>query len=322
MRLLALSADDVRAAVDMSAAIDAVADAYTELSAGRAQSPVRLGLEADGGVALFMPAFLSRSGAMGAKIVSVFQGNAERGLPSINGIVLLLDPETGVPRAIMDGTYLTALRTGAGSGAATRALAREDARVLTVFGAGAQARTQIAAVRAVRDIREVRVVSRTRTSAQRLADELEGVEASAVDDPTEAVRGADVICAATTSTTPVFPGTAVEPGTHVNGVGSFKPTMQEVDAQLLSGALVVVDARDAALEEAGDLIIPIREGVFGADHVAAELGEILAGRAPGRTSPDQVTYFKSVGNAVQDVAVGLLAVREAEARGLGATIEL
>src|SRR5690606_22399733 len=193
---------------------------------------------------------------------------------------------------------------------------------LTVFGAGGQARTQIAAVRAVRDIREVRVVSRTRTSARRLAAELEGVEAVAVDDPIEAVRGADVICAATTSTTPVFPGTAVEPGTHVNGVGSFKPTMQEVDARLLSGALVVVDARDAALEEAGDLIVPIREGVFGTDHIAAELGEILAGRAPGRTSAEQVTYFRAVGNAVQDVAVGLLAVREAEARGLGTTIEL
>lgn len=322
MKLKVLSRADVTAAVDMPAAIDAVAGAYRELSSGRAQSPVRLGLDAPGGVALFMPAYLMDSGAMGAKIVSMFPGNPERGLASIHGIVLLVDPETGVPVAIMDGTYLTALRTGAGSGVATRALARDDARVLTVFGAGGQARTQIEAVRAVRSIEEVRIVSRGGRSAAALAEELEGVRAHALTDAAEAVRGADVICAATTSSEPVFPGSAVSPGVHVNGVGSFKPTMQEVDADLLLRALIVVDARDAALEEAGDLVIPIRDGVFDEDHIAADIGEILSGKAEGRTSPEQITYFKSVGNAVQDMAVGLLALREAEARGLGQDIEI
>jgi len=322
MKLRVLSRADVQAAVGMAAAIDAVAGAYEELSAGRAQSPVRLGLEAPGGVALFMPAYLMDSGAMGAKIVSMFQGNPARGLASIHGVVLLVDPETGVPTAIMDGTYLTALRTGAGSGVATRVLARDDARVLTVFGAGAQARTQIEAVRAVRPIEEVRIVSRGGRSAEALAQELEGVEAHALTDPSEAVRGADVICAATTSSTPVFPGRAVDPGVHVNGVGSFKPGMQEVDAELLLRARVVVDARDAALEEAGDLVIPIRDGVFGENHIAAEIGEILAGTAPGRSSPTEITYFKSVGNAVQDMAVAQLALREAQSRALGQEIEL
>lgn len=322
MDLILLSAEEVRAAVSMPAAIDAVAAAYRELSGGRAQSPVRLGLEAPKGVSLFMPAFLADSGALGAKVVSVFAGNPGLGLPVINGIVLLLDPETGMPIAIMDGTYLTALRTGAGSGVATRALAREDARVLAIFGSGGQSRTQIAAVRAVRDIREVRIVSLDREAADTLAGELEGVEARVVEDPAEAVRGAHVICTVTTSTKPVFPGTAVEPGTHINGIGSFKPNMQEIDADVLKRARVVVDARDAVLEEAGDLIVPIREGVFGADHIAAEIGEILDGRAEGRTSPDEITYFKSVGNAVQDVAVGLLAVREAQARGLGTRVRL
>jgi len=222
----------------------------------------------------------------------------------------------------MDGTYLTALRTGAGSGVATRALAREDAKVLTVFGAGGQARSQIEAVRAVRDIREVRIVSRSGASAQALAAELEGVEARALSDAADAVHGADVICAATTSATPVFPDEAVSAGVHVNGVGSFKAEMQEIDPAFLLRARVVVDARDAALEEAGDLIIPIREGLFGEDHIAADIGEVLDGRAEGRTSAAQMTYFKSVGNAVQDVAVGLLAVREAERLGLGQTIEL
>lgn len=322
MKLTVLSQEDVRRSIDMPAAIEACVGAYKELSAGRALSPVRHALHTPGGTSLFMPAYLMDTRALGAKIVSAFQENPKRGLPSINGVVLLLDPDTGVPMALMDGTYLTALRTGAGAGVATRELAREDAHVLTVFGAGAQARTQIEAVRAVRDISEVRVVSRGGDSARALAAELEGVDAKAYSDPSEAVRGADIVCAATTSATPVFPDAAAEPGVHVNGVGSFKPDMQEIDEALLLRARVIVDARDAALEETGDLIIPIEKGVFGEEHIAADIGEILAGEAEGRTSRDQITYFKSVGNAVQDMAVALATVREAQARGLGQTIEL
>lgn len=322
MQLRVLSAADVRACVDMAGAIDAVAGAFEELSGGRAQSPVRLALNAPGGVALFMPAYLERSGAMGAKVVSVFRDNAGRGLPAIHGLVLVLDGETGVPQAIMDGTYLTALRTGASSGVATRVLARQDATVLAMFGSGGQSRTQIQAVRTVRDIREVRIVSADAASARALADELEGVDASVVSDPAQAVRGAHVICTATTSRSPVFPGAVVEPGTHVNGIGSYTPEMQEIDAELVRRARVVVDARDAALEEAGDLIIPIREGVVGEDHIRAELGEILAGAAPGRTTDDEITFFKSVGNAVQDVAVATLVLESAATRGLGRTVEL
>ena len=322
MELRVLSAADVRACVDMPTAIDIVAEAFRELSAGRAQSPVRLSLNAPGGVALFMPAYLQGPGAMGAKVVSVFRGNAERGLPAIHGLVLVLDGETGVPRSVMDGTYLTALRTGASSGVATRLLARKDARVLAMFGSGGQSRTQIEAVRAVRDIREVRIVSADAGSARALAASLEGVEARVMEDPAEAVRGADVVCTATTSRTPVFPAEAVGPGTHVNGIGSYTPEMQEVAPELVARARVVVDARAAALEEAGDLIVPLREGRFGEDHIAAELGEIVAGEAPGRLDDDEVTFFKSVGNAVQDVAVAARVLAAAEARGLGRTVPL
>ena len=322
MEILILTAAEVRAAVPMSDAINAVAGAFRELSAGRAQSPVRLSLNAPGGTALFMPAYLEDSGAMGAKVVSVFQGNAARGLPSIHGLVLTVDHETGVPLAVMDGTYLTALRTGAASGVATRLLARDDARVLTVFGAGAQARTQIRAVRAVRDIVEVRVVDADPEAARILVEELDEVEARLLADPATAVRGADVICTATTSRTPVFPGAEVAPGTHVNGIGSYTPEMQEVDSEFVRRARVYVDARDAALEEAGDLIIPLSRGEIDAGHIVAELGEVVAGRAAGRQSPQDITFFKSVGNAVQDVAVARKAVEAARALGLGRLVEL
>ena len=322
MRLRILSADDIRSAVDMATAIDAMADAFDQLHRGRAEAPVRLSLPGDGGVTLFMPAYLRDSGAMAAKVVSVYPSNRERGLPAIHAVVLALDPETGLVKALMDGTYLTALRTGAVCGLATRLMAREDARVLTVFGAGVQARTQIEAVRAVRAIDEVRVVDQVRARAEELAAELDGVDARVVEGADEALSGADVICAATTSYTPVFDGTRLEPGTHVNAIGSFKPEMQEIDAETVRRARLVVDERAAALEEAGDLIIPLRDGVIGQDHIVGELGELIEGRVAGRTSPDEITFFKSVGVAVQDAAVAHRVLSRAESDGLGVEVDL
>ncbi|MFQ5341437.1 MAG: ornithine cyclodeaminase family protein, partial [Anaerolineae bacterium] len=213
-------------------------------------------------------------------------------------------------------------RTGAGSGLATELLAREDAEVVAVFGAGAQARTQLEAVRTVRPIREVRIVSRTRESAQQFVDEIEGVEARVLDDRSAAVRGAGIIIAATTSSTPVFDGRDVEPGTHINGIGSYTPEMQEVDATVVQRAKIVVDQREAALAEAGDLIIPIRQGLVRAADIYAELGEIVNGEKAGRTSDDEITFFKSVGNAAQDVATARWVLRAAEERGLGTVVAL
>src|SRR5690606_12939754 len=173
-----------------------------------------------------------------------------------NAVVLLLDADTGLPLALLDGTWLTALRTGAASGLATHLLAREDASVVALFGAGVQARTQLEAVRAVRDIREVRIVSRTAGSAQRLASELDGVAVHVLDDAAAAVRGADIVITATNSTTPVFPGSALEPGAHVNAVGAYTPEMRELDDDAMRRAVVVVDSREAALAEPGDLVVP------------------------------------------------------------------
>lgn len=306
----------------MGEAIAVMRDAFVAVSAGRADAPLRTPLETDGGVALFMPAHLPDTGALGAKVVSVFEGNARHGLPAVNALMLMLDATTGLPRLVCDGTHLTALRTGAASGLATEMLARDDAAVVTLFGAGAQARTQLEAVRAVRPIREIRIVSRTAASAERLAAELDGVDVALPGDRSAALRGADVVIAATTSATPVFDGAAIEPGAHVNGIGSYTPEMQEVDAALLERATVVVDAREAALAEAGDLLVPIRDGRFDAADVHAELGEIVSGARPGRRSTEEITFFKSVGVAAQDVAIADRVSRTAEARDLGTVVEL
>jgi ornithine cyclodeaminase len=336
MQIRVLSGSDVRTAIDMPAAIEAMRDAFAALVDGRATVPVRLALETPHGVTLFMPAHVAGvagapdsagpSEMAGAKVVSVNPDNASREIPVIHGAVLVLDAETGRLRALMDGTWLTALRTGAIGGLAADLLARDDARVVALFGAGVQARTQLDAVRCVRRITEVRIVSRTGTSAAALAAELRAsdadLDARAVDDPAEAIAGADVVIAATSSATPVFPGALVEPGTHVTGVGSFTPGMREVDTDLIRRARVIVDQREAILEEAGDIVGPIRDGAVDASVMEAEIGELVLGRAAGRTNEDEITFFKSVGNAVQDVTVAARVLEVAEREGLGVLAEL
>jgi ornithine cyclodeaminase len=281
---------------------------------------MRVRLDGASGVTLFMPGYLQRTGDVGAKIVSFYGDNAKRGLPAISAVVMVFDSETGFPTALMEAAYLTALRTGAASGLATDLLARRNASVLTIFGARGQAPTQIEAVRAVRPIKEVRIVSRRRESADRLAKQLKGVDVRVMDDRSAAVTGADVITAATTTATPVFNGRDVQPGTHINGVGSYTPEMQEIDSITVQRARVVVDSRDAALKEAGDLIIPLREGLIRGEHVDTELGEVVNGTKPGRRSETDITFFKSVGVAVQDVAVARRVLQAAGQRGL--TVDL
>ncbi len=322
MQIRILSAADVRAAIDMPAAIETMRSAFDALSAGKATVPVRLSLETPHGVTLFMPAHMHDSGATGAKVVSVNVDNPSRGLPAIHAVVLVLDAASGQVRALMDGTWLTALRTGAVGGLAADLLSRPDASVVALFGAGVQARTQLEAVRCVRNVEEVRIVDPMRESAERLAADLVGLEARVVDDATEAVRDADIVVTATTSRMPVFPGSAIGAGTHVTGVGSYTPEMREVDVDLIRRARVVVDQREAVLAEAGDLIVPIAEGILDVSVIAAEIGEVVAGRVPGRESEDQITFFKSVGNAVQDVTVADAVLASAERNGLGTVLDL
>ncbi|MDQ4044951.1 MAG: ornithine cyclodeaminase, partial [Chloroflexota bacterium] len=307
--MLVLDRSDVRELVPMGDAIELMKIAFRELSAGRAEAPLRGVVPVtEGAVTLLMPAYVPAAEALGFKVVSVFEGNRERGLPTISAMVCLIDAETGVPAAIMNGAYLTALRTGAVSGAATDLLARRDARRVVVIGAGAQGVTQAAAVAAVRPIERITVVDLSEDSLRRYRDDVakEWPELSdRIETSTDssAVAEADVICTATTSRRPVFDAADVRPGTHINAIGAFTPEMQELPPEILRRATIVVDQVEAVLEEAGDFIIPINDGTLDRSRVQRELGQIIAGDAPARESDDEVTLFKSVGNAVQDVTV-------------------
>ncbi len=329
MELRILGAEDTRRALPMGETIEAMKHAFGQLSAGTASVPPRshIDVEDPEGVSLFMPALLPDTDELAIKVVSVFPGNLRRGLPTIHALVVALDPETGRPIALIEGGALTAIRTGAGSGAATDFLARPDAKRAAILGAGIQARTQLEAICAVRDIESVCIFSLEPEKSQLFLSEVASAPwaPSSIDvAPTAsgAIEGADVICAATTSTTPVFDGSALKPGVHINAIGSFLPTMQEIDIDTVERSLLVVDSREAALAETGDLIIPIQEGHISEDHIQAELGDIVNGDHPGRTDADQITLYKSVGIAVQDAAAAGLALRRAEQLGLGQLIEL
>ncbi len=327
MKLRVLSAEDVRTALPMAEAVEAMKAAFAQLSAGRANVPLRTPIEvpAHNGVTLFMPAYLADDDQMAIKIVSVFNDNPALGLPLIHALVVVVDATTGIPRAAMDGTYLTALRTGAVSGAATDLLARSNSRVAAIFGAGAQGRTQLDAVCAVRPIEQAWVFDIKTEQAAAYADEMSAQLSRPVrvaESPTDALRQADVVCTATTSSTPVFDDADLQPGVHINAVGAYTPQMQEVPAETVERATVVIDHHESSMAEAGDLIIPIKQGRIGEDHIYAELGEIAAGLKLGRVSEDEVTLFKSVGVAVQDVAAGGRVLAAAERLGLGVEVTL
>ena len=333
MSIRILSASDVRAALPMPKAIDAMRHAYSQLSAGKAVAPPRQHITTDKGVTLIMPAYLPEHNEnvkqrqivpthaqFGIKVVSVYDDNPKLGLPRITATVLVLDPATGTPKAFMDGASLTAIRTGAGGGVAADLLARKDAKTVGLFGAGVQARAQLQAVMAVRDIACVNLISRTQASAQQLALEIsewtDAPKVNLVSTPQEAVEDADIVICATTSATPLFDGKDLQPGIHITAVGAFVPEKREVDTTTIRRAdRIVVDSREACLEEAGDLIIPNAE-------IDAEIGEIVNGAKPRRQSEDEITFFKSVGVAVQDAVAASAVLAEAEAKGLGIVIEI
>lgn len=329
MDIKILSAEDVRQSLPMNVAIEAMKTAYSQFSSNQAKVPLRsrIDVATQQGVSLFMPALLGETNELAVKIVSVFPNNLERGEPTIYALVIVLDASSGRPLAVLEGGSLTAIRTGAASGAATDVLARPDSKTVAIFGSGVQARTQLEAVCTVREIEDVWVFSLDRPGLDAFIAEMTGsgpipAQVKIAKDPDQAVEGADIICTATTSTTPVFTAENVKAGTHINAIGSFTPEMQEIDPAILTQARIVVDSREAVLAETGDLIIPIDQGLLSEDAIQAELGEILNGTEPGRTGPDEITLFKSVGIAVQDTAAAGRAIVGAIDRNLGQIVNL
>lgn len=330
MKLRVISRTIVQQSVNMAQAIDVVERAYIQLSQGDTVVPLRLQVpvQKQGGVTLFMPAYMMDSDSFGAKIVSVFPGNIQQKLPSIHAIVIVIDSRTGRPEAIMDGTYLTALRTGAASGVATRLLARKTAKVAAILGAGIQGRTQLEAVCAVRPIEKVWVYDIKQEIAEAYVEDLgkQGKRFSAgffaAQTPAQAVKDADIICAATTSSEPVFEDSDLKPGVHINGIGSYTPEMQEVPSKTVIRSRIFVDSLSASMAEAGDLIIPLKESLISKSHILGEIGQVAAGQLPGRQSEEEPTFFKSVGVAVQDVAVAELILNKARELNLGEEVDL
>lgn len=327
--MLILNADEVRAALPMDQAIEAMKRAYASLSDGRADVPLRTRLPIPGrdAVSLFMPAYVTTDSdeALAIKVVSLFPENPGRGLAFIQAVVLVLNPQTGQAVAILEGATLTAIRTGAGSGAAIDLLARADSETVTIFGTGAQGRTQLEAACSARKIKSVFIVGHSFDKAKAFAEEMAGRgnipdKIRFATSAKEAVANADIICAATTSTTPIFDDRDIRPGTHISAVGGYTPQMQEIPAQTIARAKVFVDSRSACLAEAGDLIQPIQSGLISEAHIYAELGEVVLGRKAGRTSGDEITFFKSVGIAVQDALAAQVALKNAAQMGLGQSV--
>jgi alanine dehydrogenase len=315
--VLVLSQDEVRDLLDLDELVDALAAAHRDLTEGAASMPTRIAalVQEREGLLGVMPSYLPSAG-LACKLVTLFPHNQDR--ETHQALICVFDPENGTPVALMDGTFITATRTAAGSALATRLLAREDARVLAIVGTGVQARTHARALPRVRDFSEIRVAGRDRSKAEALAVEI-GAHAHAVDTYEEALRGADVVAATTHAIEPVVRREWLSPGAHVNSVG-LNPAGREVDAETVNRALLVVESRQSALTPppAG---APELAGLDPAK-VHAELGELVAGTKPGRTSPEEITLYKSVGVAVQDAAAAALVLKAARERSVGREIEL
>ncbi len=320
-----LGATALRKALPMADTIAAMKRAFEAFSSGAATVPQRIVLDvpASDGIALIKPAFLPGEG-LGAKLVSVFPNNTKLNKPVISGIVVLLDPATGEPIGLCDGTFLTAWRTGAASGAATDLLANHDARIGSIIGCGVQGRTQAIAIDSVRDLQVIRCFDMDAAKMEELREELQpqlGARIEAVSSPEEAVHEADIICTATTSKAPVIDFRWLKFGAHINGVGSFTPSMREIDPATIEHARIFVDSRDAALAEAGELIHAVSNGLTHAEEWT-EIGDVVGARQPGRSTDDEITFFKSVGLAAQDIAAAALAFERAEKLGLHTEIDL
>jgi alanine dehydrogenase len=327
MHVLVLSKSDIAHLLPMRECIDVMADALSAVARGNAILPLRQVLRLPDGKNAFavMPAYLGQFKAIGAKVITVFPDNHGTTLDSHQGAVLLFEAEHGSLLSLMDASSITAIRTAAVSGLATRLLAREAAADLAILGTGVQARTHLEAICAVRPVRRVRVWSRNAGAVRAFADEeskKHGLSVEPVTSARGAVEGAEIICTVTASREPVLAGEWLAEGAHVNAVGASLPFARELDTAAVARGRLYVDRRESAVNEAGDFLIPKREGVIGDDHIVGELGELVVGRIPGRRTEREVTLFKSLGLAVEDVAAASFLYQRASVEGRGSRVDL
>jgi ornithine cyclodeaminase/alanine dehydrogenase-like protein (mu-crystallin family) len=327
MTALVLTQQEIRALLPMPVCMDLMEEGLTALARGEALNPLRTLMRLEGGNGLLgmMPGSLRSRRIFGLKVVGVLPANHGTEFDSHQGVILLFDAEHGLPRAILDASEITAIRTAATSGLATRLLAREDAGDLAILGTGVQAKTHLEAMICARRLRRVRVFSPTRSRLEEFAvrsSRRHGMQVEPVASARAAVEGADLICTVTTSVEPILLGEWLAPGAHINAVGACTRNARELDSLAVQRSRLFVDRRESALNEAGDFLIPKSEGVFGDEHVCGELGEVLLGRSAGRRSAQEITLFKSLGIAVEDLVVASHLERVARERGVGTLVEL
>jgi alanine dehydrogenase len=323
---LILSQKDVIEVLNMKDCMQVVERAFLEFDNGSAIQPLRNNIQSDKGISLYMPAYLGEMKALACKVVTVFKGNpSDYKMPVILGKVLLQDTNTGEVICIMDGSYLTAVRTGASSGVATKYLAQEKAGMIAgIIGTGVQAKMQLAAITEARDIQKVIIYDISDKAAQEFVKEIKpefSMDFIIANHPDEVLQ-ADIICTATSSSTPVFDGSKVRPGTHINGIGTHTPDTRELDSIVVSKSKFVGDSKEACFSEAGDFMIPLENKEISAAHFYAELGEIISNKKTGRSSDDEITVFKSTGLAIQDAATAQLVYEKAIKFGVGKEIEI
>jgi alanine dehydrogenase len=325
--MLVLSEEKVRELIVIDELISALERAHIQYSTGKAVMPVRqvVPLPHIHGRITSMPGFLEQDKTLGMKVVTFFQDNPKHNLPAILASIMLFSTETGKVIAVMDGSYITAIRTACTSAMATRRLANPEARVLAVLGAGVQARSHVEALCRIRNIEKIRIYSPSGTSAAAIKKDMEpqlGVTIDVAPDAQAAVRGADIVVTVTTAKEPVLRADWLKAGVHINAVGSHRPDTREIDGATLERAMIVVDSREAIMAECGDILLAIKEGMISEATIQSEIGEVLAGAKAGRKNPGDITLYKSVGIAVQDVAAADLVYRKALQQRVGTTVDI
>jgi ornithine cyclodeaminase/alanine dehydrogenase len=313
--MLYLTDTDIEELLSMEEAINTVERAFGEFAKGTVKMPSRSTIMMDkySGSISYMPSYLEESDALATKIISIYPENPKKGLPTTVAWIIVNDPETGMMQALLDGTFLTSVRTGAVSGVAARYLAPSDSRIAALIGCGVQGRSQAWAINEVLNLDQLRIFDLSREGMKTFSNEMStklGVDVQKADSAKDAIRGADVVLCATTSKKPVIRREWLENIVHVGAIGSFYPNYREIDTKTVKEAKVVVDSIHAIMEEAGDILIPIEEGAITSDHIYAEIGELILGKKKGRTSEDTITVFKSVGLAIQDSSVANLVLKK------------